>query len=128
LFEPPGLGDDQFENGRELAEWLTQRLRTAEYPDADCFAEDWGWTVVVGRAIPVWLGCGHVEGDQWLIFCEMHRTIADRLLRRPIPFEHRNRLVSVVEQMLLNELRARDLEWFESDRGGREFNHGQSAS
>lgn len=56
------VGEDEETNpgvyGKELANWLSTRLREAGY-DTEIVAEDWGWCVVCERdQYLLWAGCG----------------------------------------------------------------------
>jgi hypothetical protein len=46
--------------GRQLAAWLTDRLRMHGHPDAGEVAEDWGWAVVcAGKPFCLFVACGN---------------------------------------------------------------------
>jgi hypothetical protein len=119
--------DDQSENGRELAEWLCAQLPADMQPEA--IWEDWGYMISFGSPSlqAVSLCCGNVENDQWTCFCEPHRSLFDRLLRRPLPIAEMERVIRAVDQLLRDNSQFTDVEWFENDAKLQEFNHGQTA-
>ena len=47
-----------FKFGRELSEWLAERLARHGYPAEPAFPEDWGWCVMCGRKpFKLFVGC-----------------------------------------------------------------------
>lgn len=111
--------------GEELAEWVRKGIGKFGRPAQDHFGEDWGWMVVFGREYPAWIGCGNVgDSEHWLCFCEVRRTITDRLLRRPGPVAARDQTVRALAALLASEPAIHDAEWFSVDSRGREFDHG----
>lgn len=47
--------------GKELGQWLCQKLNALGYEDAGLIAEDWGWCVMCERGnYLLWVGCGPI--------------------------------------------------------------------
>jgi hypothetical protein len=55
-------GEDEATNprlyGRQLANWLRERILSLGYPAVEVIAEDWGWCVMCQREpYELWIGC-----------------------------------------------------------------------
>ncbi len=128
IFKPLDADSEQSENGRELADWLCANLPAGMQPDS--LDEDWGYRIIFGDPSlthKVSVCCGYVENDQWSCFCEPHRSLKDRLLRRPLPHAEMERVIRAIDNLLANSPGVSDVEWFENDARLREFNHGPRA-
>ena len=131
LFRPLKPDDEQVNPGvygEELSKWVHENIGAHGVVAQDHFGEDWGWMVVFGRESPGWIGCGNVDGeaDQWLCFCNVHRGVFDRLLRRPAETATLQQLVRSLASLIASEHRITDVEWFSTDSRGREFDHGSA--
>ena len=67
LFEPEP-GEDRETNplrfGKQLAEWLRDRLIENRWNVEPIIAEDWGWCLMCSRKpFALWVGCGNVQLD-----------------------------------------------------------------
>ena len=128
LFRPLSGDDDQSENGRELAEWLSARLPPEMQPDFA--AEDWGHRIDLGAPdlrTKVSICCGYVEDDQWSCFCDPERSLTDKLFNRPLPLSEMGKVIRAIDEILFRTPEITDVEWFENDAKLREFNHGPRA-
>jgi hypothetical protein len=128
LFRPLKPEDQQVNPGvygEELAKWVRDRIGAHGLDAQDHFGEDWGWMVVFGRDFPGWIGCANVTGedDQWLCFCQVHRSLTDRLLGRPVPTESLHKTITALPSTLASEPRISDFEWFSTDSRGGEYDH-----
>ena len=48
--------------GKQLAEWLREKLVEKGYDPEPVIAEDWGWCVMCARETNLlWVGCGNVD-------------------------------------------------------------------
>lgn len=64
-FQPQQNEDSEtnpYRYGKALAVWILEKLPTSKYPDAQVFAEDWGWLVLCQREpFTLSIGCGNQE-------------------------------------------------------------------
>ena len=112
--------------GEELAKWVHDNIGSYGLKAASYFDEDWGWMVVFGRDFPVWIGCGNVGGskNEWMCFCEVYRSFKDRLFRKPLPEKELKQTVEALYSLIQSEPEISEIECFETDKRGQEFNYG----
>ncbi|MGH8029664.1 MAG: hypothetical protein ACREO3_07000 [Arenimonas sp.] len=124
LFTPLGNDDDQRENGRELAQWLCANLPADLRPDA--MAEGWGHRIDFGDprlGNTIFVGCGHVEGDEWSCYCEPEPNRVERTA----PVAEMVRVIGAIDALLAKTTAISDVQWFQNDAREREFNHAPRA-
>jgi hypothetical protein len=112
--------------GRELADWLHDRLHERGIRVSQPMSEDWGWLVAVDQGdAALMLACGNVDGSRtrWLVsVLEPRRGLLDRLLGRDVSSpETLGAVVSALDASLGAEPAVTDVEWFRVD--GREQEH-----
>jgi hypothetical protein len=98
--------------GKELADWLAQKLRPLGYP-IEVIPEDWGWCVICQRKpARLFIGCGNVTSLPpeietpelvWHVFVHAEVPIVKRLFRKVDPAPMRNKLATQLGQILANE-------------------------
>jgi hypothetical protein len=74
--------------GKQLAEWLAEKLQERGVAVEGVIPEDFGWVVMVSRKpFLLWLGCGNTEGSatEWSIFPVAEPSIFHRLFNRINP-------------------------------------------
>ena len=83
-------GEDEQTNpgcyGRELANWLAEKLRSRGESVHEVLAEDWGWCVMLKRSpYLLWIGCSNRAGrtDEWGAFVAAELGVFQKLFRRP---------------------------------------------
>ena len=103
---PPVPGEDDETNpgifGKELAEWLVDRLREAGVSAGEAIAEDFGWCVPVGGGPhALYVACASTgEADGWTVFVFAEGGLLKRLFARDTRAESVESLFSVVRRCL----------------------------
>src|SRR5262245_22089997 len=61
--------------GKQLADWLREKLKASGYESAEVIPEDWGWCVVCSREpVSLWIGCGNSESIEMLENPKLFKT------------------------------------------------------
>jgi hypothetical protein len=71
--------------GKQLADFLSDGLRTEGFETTEPIAEDWGWRLnVINDTFALWIGCGHYQEyvDGYLCFIEPHEPFVWKPFRR----------------------------------------------
>ena len=121
---PPDPDEEELVNpglwGRRLARYLEQALEDRGIATGGIGSEDWGWLVHVENAdFPIWIGCGHQNGDADEFLCFLHpdRPWVRRWLRRIETRPVLERLADALESILSSDPKIRELRW---EGGGTE--------
>jgi hypothetical protein len=105
--------------GKQLANWLKDKLNQDGYEITECFPDDWGWCVIIFRKpFMLFVGCANVynhdtakEGYSpppkdkitWSCFVSAEVPFYKRLFKSIDPLPYKNKLESDIERILKNE-------------------------
>jgi hypothetical protein len=105
--------------GKQLANWLKDRLNNDGYKITECFPEDWGWCIILFRKpFMLFVGCANVydygtakEGDPpppidkiiWSCFVAAEVPFYKRIFKRIDSSPDKKKLESDIERILRNE-------------------------
>lgn len=81
--------------GKELAQWLAERLKERGVLIEEVVPEDFGWVVMISRKpFMLWLGCGNTDGSttEWTVFPIAELSTLQRLFKRVDPAPEIERL------------------------------------
>ena len=91
-FFKPIEGEEEETNpgryGKQLAEWLAEKLQERGIVVEGVIPEDFGWVVMVSRKpFMLWLGCGNTDGSitEWSVFPVAEPSIFQRIFKRVNP-------------------------------------------
>jgi hypothetical protein len=115
---PPYEGEEDQINpglwGKRLAEYLQEKLRAAGIGTGEIYSEDWGWALPINNdAFPVWLGCGHQDGDpdEFLVFIEPPTATVRKWFKKIDTTPVLDNLATALDRILTSDPQIRDVRW-----------------
>ena len=115
---PPYEGEEDEINpglwGKRLAEYLQQKLRDAGIGTGEIYSEDWGWALPIDNdAFPVWLGCGHQDGDpdEFLVFIEPPTPTVRKWFKKIDTTPVLDNLSTTLDRILTSDPQIHDVRW-----------------
>jgi hypothetical protein len=123
----PGLeGEEELINpdlwGKQLADFLSDGLRTEGFETTEPIAEDWGWRLnVINDTIALSIGCGHYQeyDDGYLCFIEPHEPFVWKPFRRVGTRDRVAALQQAMNKVLGEDVGIRAMRWWTYE----DFNH-----
>jgi hypothetical protein len=101
--------------GDDLAIWLCEELKKRNLNAIEPWQEDWGWQFEAENCL---ISVGF-DGDRWRIDVEPILGFFDKLFGKTVDASN---LTKEMHNALKNESQISEIEWFESDKSGREIN------
>lgn len=104
--------------GKRLAEYLSQRLRSAGVLTGEIYAEDWGWGIPLPHDdFSMWMGCGRYQEypDGYLVFVEPSKPMIRNFLKKIDTTAAVGRVVEALNRILNSDPEIRDVRWWSDD-------------
>lgn len=100
--------------GDDLAKFLTENTKARELKTVEPWQEDWGWQFETEDC----LISIAFDGDEWRIYIEPISSFFQKLTGRIVSVSN---AAANLHRILINEPRIFEIQWFQFDENGREF-------